>query len=185
MWDMKPDEVTLAPHAAAILQQRGASASRDLPSSFCLPLGIPMMDAALFPHKFVQTPGMIAMLYEEGTVFRQIFTDGRSLPADPEPAFLGHSIGRWEGDVLVVEASGFKDNGWLDAFGHTHSSAMRLTERFHRRTVGTMDVSVTVNDPKTYDKPFTYSFITRRLPDNGFFESFCENEKDRARLNAR
>jgi hypothetical protein len=183
-WDLKPDEVAMAPHAAAIFQQRGASASRDLPSSFCLPLGVPLMDAALFPHRIVQTPALVAILYEEGTMFRQIFTDGRSLPADPEPAFLGHSIGRWDGDVLVVEAIGFRDNGWLDASGHPHSSAMRLTERFHRRNVGTMEVSVTVDDSKNYNKPFTYSFIQRLMADNVMFESVCENEKDRVRLDA-
>ena len=183
-WDLKPDEVAMAPHAAAIFQQRGASASRDLPSSFCRPLGVPLMDAALFPHRIVQTPALVAILYEEGTMFRQIFTDGRSLPADPEPAFLGHSIGRWDGDVLVVEAIGFRDNGWLDASGHPHSGAMRLTQRFHRRNVGTMDVRVTVDDPKNYNKPFTYSFIQRLLADNVMFESVCENEKDRARLDA-
>ena len=116
-------------------------------------------------------------------MFRQIFTDARSLPANPEPAFLGHSVGRWDGDVLVVEANGFRDNGWLDAFGHPHSSALRLTERFHRRDVGTMEVQVTVNDSKTYDKPFTYSFIKRLMPDE-LIESVCENEKDRVRLNA-
>ena len=123
-------------------------------------------------------------MYEQLTIFRQIFIDGRSLPADPDPAFLGHSIGRWEGDVLVVEANGFRDNGWLDGQGHPHSSAMRLTERFQRRTVGTMDVRVTVDDPKTYDKPFTYSFTKRLLPDTALIESVCENEKDRAHMNA-
>jgi hypothetical protein len=92
-------------------------------------------------------------------------------------------VGRWDGDVLVVEANGFRDNGWLDAFGHPRSSALRLTERFHRRDVGTMEVQVTVNDPKTYDKPFTYSFIKRLMPDE-LIESVCENEKDRVRLNA-
>jgi hypothetical protein len=184
MWDMKPGEVTMAPHAAAIQQQRGASFSRDLPSSFCLPLGIPLMDAALFPHKFVQTPEQVTILYEELTMYRQIFTDGRSLPADLQPAFLGHSIGRWDGDVLVVEVKGFKDNGWLDASGHPYSSDMRVTERFHRLNVGTMEVRVTVDDPKNYDKPFTYSFMKGLLPDSALMESVCENEKDRVRLNA-
>jgi hypothetical protein len=183
-WDLKPDAVTMMPHAEALFQKRGASKSRDLPSSFCLPLGVPMMDAALYPHRVIQTSNLVAILYEEQTMFRQIFTDGRALPADPEPAFLGHSIGRWDGDVLVVEAAGFRDNGWLDASGHPHSGAMRVTERFHRRNVGTIEVTVTVDDPKTYDKPFTYSFMQRLLPDNVMFESVCENEKDRVRLNA-
>ena len=184
MWDLKPDEITMKPEAAALFQKRAASISRDIPSSFCLPLGVPLMDAGPFPYKFVQTPALVTILYEEPTMFRQIFTDGRPLPADPEPAFLGHSIGRWDGDVLVVEANGFRDNGWLDAFGHPHSSAMRLTQRFHRRNVGTLEVRVTVDDPKTYDKPFTYAFISRLMPNGELIESICENEKDRARLDA-
>jgi hypothetical protein len=184
MWDLKPDEVTMLPAAAEVFKSRGATLGRDIPSSFCLPLGVPLMDGAVFPHKIVQTPELVVILYEELTMFRQIFTDGRPLPEDPEPAFTGHSIGKWEGDVLVIEANGFRDGGWLDASGHPHSSAMRLTERFHRRNVGTLEVQVTVDDPKTYNKPFTYSFINRLMPGEKLYENICENEKFRPWLDA-
>jgi hypothetical protein len=181
MWDLKPDEVVMTPEALEIFKQRGASFSRDLPSSFCLPLGIPMVDTALFPRKVVQTPGLVLILYDELSMHRQIFTDGRALPADPNPAYQGHSVGRWEGDTLVVDVAGFKDNGWLDAMGHPYTSDMRVTERFTRREVGTMEVQVTVTDPKVYTSgPFTFSFTQRLLPNVELSESICENEKFRA-----
>lgn len=180
--DFKPGEITLVPAAQALFEQRASSFSRDLPSSYCLPLGLPMMDTGVFPHKFVHARDMLLILYEDLTNFRQIYMDGRPLPDDPEPAFAGHSIGRWDGDTLVVEVAGFKDNGWLDAFGHPHSDALRVTERFHRRDFGTMEVEVTVNDPKIYNRPFTFKFNQRLLPGDDLIESFCENEKNRDRL---
>jgi hypothetical protein len=180
--DFKPEEVTMKPWAEELLKQRAASNSKDIPSAKCLPLGLPLMDTALFPHKIVQTPGVLVVLYEDLTEFRQIYTDGRKLPVDPEPALLGYSVGRWEKDWLVVEVAGFKDRGWLDAYGHPFSDAMRLTERFHRRDFGHMDVQVTVDDPKTYSKPFTFRFTKLLLPDTDLVESFCENEKDAPRL---
>ncbi len=180
--DFKPEEVAIKSAPAAIFQQRGAGFGKDLPSTHCLPLGVPMMDTAVFPHKIVQSPGLIVFLYEELTMYRQIYTDGRKLPVDPQPSFAGYSVGRWEGDSLVVEAIGFKDGGWLDAFGHPHSDAMRVTERFHRRDFGNMEAQITVDDPKTYSKPFTFTFIQRLLPDTDLIENFCENEKDRQRL---
>jgi hypothetical protein len=185
MFDMKPDEVALTPQASAIFAQRGATLGRDMPSSFCLPNGVPAMDAALVPHKIVQTPSLVLILYEEMTMFRQIFTDGRPLPESPEPSFLGHSVGRWDGDVLVVDAIGFRDNGWLDAMGHPHSGAMRVTQRFHRRTFGTMDVQVTVDDAANYVRPFTYTFTKRLRPKDEIIEAVCENEKFQAQLKAR
>ena len=123
----------MTPAAAALFKQRFEAFGKDNPSSYCLPLGVPLMDYAVFPHKIVQTGDVVVFLYEALTMFRQIYTDGRKLPVDPEPAFSGYSVGKWEGDSLVVEAAGFKENGWLDAFGHPHSSAMRVTERFRRR----------------------------------------------------
>jgi hypothetical protein len=181
MFDLKPDEVVMTPLAQGLVKERNASFSRDIPSSFCLPLGIPMTDTALFPRKIVQTPSLVVILYDELTMHRQIFLDGRTLPPDPEPAFNGHSLGRWEGDTLVVDVVGFKDNGWLDAFGHPASSELRVTERFTRRDVGTMDVQVTVTDPKMYSSgPFTFSFTQRLLPKLELTESVCENEKFRA-----
>jgi hypothetical protein len=121
------------------------------------------------------------MLSEADTTFRQIFTDGRKHPEDPQPSWLGSSVGRWEGDSLVVETIGFNDRGWLDAAGHKHSDALRVTERFHRRDFGHLDLQLTLDDPKTFTHPVTVKFTELLLPDTDLIESFCsENEKDLA-----
>jgi hypothetical protein len=180
--DFKPEDNLMKPAAAALFKQRFDAFGKDNPSTSCLPLGLPLMDYAVFPHKIVQTPDVVVVLYEALTMFRQVYTDGRKLPVDPEPAFAGYSIGKWDGDTLVVEAAGFRDGGWLDAFGHPHSDAMRLTERFRRLNFGTMEVQVTVDDPKSYTKPFTIKFNKQLYPDTDLLESFCENEKDRQHL---
>ena len=123
------------------------------------------------------------MLYEQDTSFRQIFVDGRKQPVDPQPSWLGYSIGKWDGDSLVVDTAGFNDRSWLDAFGHPHSDAMRVTERLHRRDFGHTEVEITVDDPKTYTKPFTVKLNQRLLPDTDLIESVClENERDRTHL---
>ena len=119
------------------------------------------------------------MLYEQNTNFRQIFMDGRKFPEDPQPSWLGYSIGKWDGDALVVDTIGVTDRSWLDAFGHPHSEAMHVTERFHRRDFGHMELQITVDDPKTYTRPFTIKLNLLLLPDTDLIESFCpENEKD-------
>ena len=119
------------------------------------------------------------MLYERDTTYRQVFTDGRNLPGDPQPSWLGYSVGKWDGDTLIVESIGFNDRGWLDTRGHTHTEALRLTERFHRLSFGRMDVDLTIDDPQTYTRPFTIRLKQRLLPDTDLLESFCaENEKD-------
>ena len=107
------------------------------------------------PFKIVQTPGLIAILYELDNNYRQIYMDGRSLPKDPNPSWGGYSIGQWEGDVLVVDAAGFTDRTRLDVAGHPHSEALHIQERFHRRDFGHMDVTITIDDPVMYTKPFT------------------------------
>jgi hypothetical protein len=180
--DFKPGEIVMTPAAEAVAKARGDSFAKDLPTSFCLPFGVPIIDAALIPRKIIQLPTLVLILYEEPTAFRQIYLDGRKAPVDPEPAFFGYSVGRWEGEWLVVDVIGFKDEGWLDAFGHPHSGSMRITERFRRRNFGTLEARVTVDDTKTYNKPFTYSFNLRLMPDTDVLETFCENEKDRPRL---
>ena len=109
--------------------------------------------------------------------------DGRKLPDDPQPSYLGFSIGRWEGDSLVVESVGFNDRGVLDAIGHRHSDALRVTERFHRRDFGHMELQITVDDPKTFTRPFIFKVNQRLLPDTDLIESFCsEAEKDAAHM---
>ena len=182
LWDFKPDEIVMKPAAAALMEARGKTMGRDIPSTHCLPLGVPMMDVAVFPHKIVQTKDMLLLLYEEMSMFRQVYLDGRKLPVDPEPAYVGYSVGRWEGDTLVIEANGFKNGGWLDAFGHPHSDAMRVTERFRRLDFGTMELQITIDDPKFYNKPFSLTSKRRLMPDTDLIETFCENEKDRVKL---
>ena len=181
--DFKPDDIPLRPAAAVIAQERRAGLAKDIPLTRCLPAGVPLVNALPAPYKLIQTPVVIAMLYEQDTSFRQIFIDGRKPPDDPQPSWLGYSVGKWDGDSLVVDTAGFNDRTWLDAFGHPHSEAMRVTERFHRRDFGHMEVQITVDDSTMYTKPFTIKINQRLLPDTDLIESFClENEKDRAHI---
>jgi hypothetical protein len=179
LYDFKPEDAPMRPEAAALLQQHRAGLAKDIPATRCLPFGMPLMNAAPFPYKVIQTPGEIILLYEHDTTFRQVFTDGRKHPADPTPSWLGYSVGKWEGNTLVVDTIGFNDRGWLDAFGHPHSQDMRVTERFRRPDFGHMDVQITVDDPKMYTKPFTITLHHQLLPDTDLLESICaENEQD-------
>lgn len=132
--DFKPGEEPLRTRPAASLSL--TAFQKDDPGISCLPRVVPMMDTAPSPFKIVQTPGLILMLAEEDNNFRQVFTDGRKHPPDPQPSWLGYSVGRWEGDTLVVETIGLNDRGRLDALGHKHSEALRVTERFRRRMAG-------------------------------------------------
>ncbi len=119
------------------------------------------------------------ILYEAIRNFREIFTDGRPLPADPNPTWMGYSVGHWDGDTLVVESSGFNDRTWIDTGGHPHSEALRVTERFLRRDFGHITLQTTIDDPKAYTKPWTVSYDLRLLPDTELLEYVCtENNKD-------
>lgn len=177
-------EVPLQPWAAALYKERLATLGRDKPQVRCLPHGAP--DGMLvpgYPFKFIQTPGEMIYLGEEFNQYRQIFTDGRTLPVDPNPAWFGYSIGKWEGDTLVVETTGFNDGTWLDNGGHPHTDALHLTERFRRRNFGSLELEVTVDDQKAYTKPWksvTVHFVL--LPDTELIENLCENEKDAPHL---
>jgi hypothetical protein len=181
--DFSAQESPLRPAAAAQFQQRAPNFSNVSPLSHCLPEGMPLVEMAPAPYKIVQTPGLTFMLYERDTTFRQVYTDGRKLPDDPQPSWLGYSVGKWDGDSLVVDTIGFNDRGWLDARGHAHSEALHLTERFRRLDFGHMEVQMTIDDPKTYTGPFTIKLKQRLLPDTDLLESFCaENEKDSAHV---
>ena len=176
---MQGSESPLLPAAATAYRQHLRNFTKDSPISHCLPTGIPLVEYAPAPFKIVQTPGLVVMIYERDTTFRQIFTDGRKLPADPTPLWMGSSVGRWEGDVLVVDIAGLNDRAWLDARGHTHSDALRLTERFHRVDFGHMEEQITFDDPKTFAKPFTIALKQTLQPDTELLESYCnENERD-------
>jgi len=180
--DFKPEEAPLRPEAAELMRRRAQTA--DNPGSHCLPLGIPGAGILSYaPFKIVQAPGLIVMLYEVDNTRRQVYTDGRKLPADPQPAWLGYSVGKWEGDTMVVDTAGFNDKSWLDIAGHPHSEALRVQERYRRRDFGHMDVQVSIDDPKTFTKPFSIKFTQLLVPDSDILESFCtENEKDRTHL---
>jgi hypothetical protein len=171
-------DIPWQPWALSLFQQRTEDNQLENPESKCLPRGIPKADAFDI-HKIVQTPGLILILYEYQTTFRQIFTDGRTLPKDPNPTWMGYSVGHWEGDTLVVESNGFNGKAWLSGRGNPTSDAMRLTERMHRRDMGHMDIELTIDDPKAYTKPWKAKLHPELIPDTELMEFVCsENERD-------
>jgi hypothetical protein len=175
-------DVEMLPWAQAIYKERQATYFHDDPASNCLPEGPRSGLAGLEPVRIVQTKHLIVMLYEPGAV-RHIFLDGRPHPKDPNPTWMGYSVGRWERDTLVVETTGFNDRTWLDFSGHPHSEALHVTERFRRGNFGSMQVSITYTDPKAYAKPFSVTLPASYLADTDLIETVCnENEKDRPRL---
>ena len=169
----------LQPWAAALKQQRMAANSKDNPDAHCLPLGNLQLHTHPQPRKIVQTADVVVILYEGNAGVRQLFTDGRPLPAgDPQPWWFGYSTGRWVGDTLVVETAGFRDGGWLDVNGSPLTDGARVTERFRRTSYGTLDVEVTVDDPKAYTRPWTVTIRQRLMPDDELIEFVClENER--------
>jgi len=181
--DFARDASPMRPATADVFRQNAARKSNSS-SANCLPQGLPRTDINSYaPFKILQTPGVIAVLYEVDNTHRQIYPDGRPLPTDPQPTWGGYSVGRWEGDTLIIDVAGFNDRTWLDSGGHPHSDALRIQERFHRRDFGHMDLTVTVDDPKMYTKPFTINVTEVLLPDTDILESVCnENEKDRVHL---
>ena len=180
---VKPEDDPLRPEFRDAYQKQAAVALTEPPPAFCVPSPMPFVDSFPSPFKIVQTPKLTLMLVESDTDFRQIFMDGRKLPADPQPSWLGYSVGKWDGDSLVVDTVGLTPYSPLDVFGHPHSEALHVTERFRRRDFGHMDLDVTIDDPKTYTKPFTYKINLLLLPDTDLLESFCvENEKDAAHV---
>jgi len=179
-WGLKPEQVPVTPEGAAA-QKRLQATPDQWPHTQCLPASIPA-DLFVLSFKIFQAPREIVMATEIGSPVRQIYTDGRALPKDPEPTYMGYSTGKWEGDTLVVETAGFRD-GWLDGSGHARSELMRITERYHRRDFGHMDVEFTFNDRKYYTRPFSLKAAMRLLPDSDLLEYVCpENEKDRSHL---
>lgn len=179
--DFKPGEVSMTTQGAERFRQ--AVAQRD-PARVCTDVpGFPLAGLLSEPIKIVQAPRTTLVLYEVMNLHRQIFSDGREFPKEFElPAFLGYSVGRWEGDLFVVETKGFNDRTPLDAIGHPHGEALRVTERFRRIDFGRLDVEMTFDDPQMYTKPFTVKIPHTLLADQDIFEMFCENEKDRVHL---
>jgi hypothetical protein len=177
--DLKPSDVPLQPWAADLYKHRQDTLSKEDPTGWCVPGGVPRSNAVPYPFKIFHTPGITLILYEAVHWYRQIFTDGRALPKDPNPAWMGYSIGRWEGDAFVVESSGFNDNVWLDNGGHPATENMRVTERFRRKDFGHMNIDITIDDPKAYTRPWNLTLPLIYAPDNELIEYVCvENEKD-------
>ena len=166
------------PWAKALYDERQKSLGVGAPSERCLPHGIP--DAMLtrtLPFKIMQMRGVTVILYEEFNNWRQIFTDGRPLPKDPQPAWLGYSVGSWTGETFVVETAGFNDRSWLDAGGTPHTEGLRTTERLRRIDTGHMEITFTFDDPKTFTKPWSATVKFNLLPDTELLEHHCDNEK--------
>src|SRR5688572_12753994 len=150
---LKPGEVVpYQPWAEALFKQRRATFSRDDPTASCIVGGVPRSDFVGYPYKILQVPGMVVILYEAVHAYRQVFTDGRKMPENPNPAWFGYSVGRWDGDSFVVETTGFNDNVWLDNAGRPATEQLRVTERFTRKNFGQMELHVTIDDPKAYTK---------------------------------
>ena len=178
--DIKPEDVPEKPEGAKVRTERMKSGTRPNPSVFCLPMGIPVNNFVVEVVKFIQAPNEIIVIYEVDGSYRQIYTDGRPLPKDMSPSWLGYSTAHWDGDTLVVETEGFNDRTWLDMAGHSHSEALHLTERYHRRDYGHMDVEMTFKDPVMYTRPFPIKFTHELIADSDILEAYCnENEKDR------
>jgi hypothetical protein len=170
-----PEGLPFTPYGAAVRKQRMDGNSKDNPDASCLPIGHMQLHTHSQPRKVVQSPELMVMLYEANAGVRQIFIDGRPVPpADAEPWWFGYSRGRWEGDTLVVESTHFKDGGWLDVLGAPLTDQGRLTERFRRPSVGTLEIDVTIDDPKAYTRPWTVRVNQRLMPDTDLIEFVCQ-----------
>ena len=177
--DMKPEEIPLQPWAAALYKERIDNNGKDHPGVRCLPSGIPEKDNIPDGLKIVQTPDLVVFLHDSRTIFRQIFTDGRPLPKNPQPTWQGYSIGRWEGEAFVVETIGQNGKTWLDMRGLPGTEDLRVVERFTRPTIGRMDIVVTIDDKKAYTKPWDVKMAWTLIPDTDVIESICEeNSRD-------
>src|SRR6185436_7992681 len=169
----------VTPYGLDLLKQRIATSAAQNPEARCLPMGLMQLHTQGAPRKFVQTPSLIAILYEAGGEARQIFTDGRPMPSgDPQPWWNGYSVGRWERDDLVVTTTHFRDGGWLDLIGSPLTDAATITERFRRPAFARMDVDVTIDDRKAYTRPFTVRLYQELMLGDELIEFVClENQR--------
>ena len=180
---MKGARPPYQPWAAELYERRKDENAKDNPDARCLPIGALQMLAHPLPKKLLHRPGLLVILHERNMEFRQIFTDGRPLPDDPQPSWYGYSSGRWEGETLVVDTVGFRDGLWADFYGSPLTDQARMTERFRRPRFGALEIEVTINDPKAYTRPWTVT-VNQHLGLNlELLEYAClENEKDVPRL---
>ena len=161
------------PSTAERVAQRAAELGRDDPVGRCRPAGALRLLTFPPPRKIVQLPDLLVILSERDVTFRQIFTDGRPLPKDPDPSWNGYSTGKWEGDTLVVESIGFRDGTWIDRKGNFITEAARMTERFRRVNYGRLEIAVTIDDPKAYTKPWTITLNQVLQLDTELLDYYC------------
>jgi hypothetical protein len=177
--DLPEGSVPLKPIAREVVRRRFENLGKDNPFARCLPPGLPMATLQPAPFKIVQNPGLTIILYETRGLYRQIFTDGRSLPEDPNPSWMGYSIGQWEGDEFVIDSAGFNDRTWLDGIGFPHGEHFHLVERFQRRDFGHMDLRMTIHDDEFYEQPWSIIVRLELTPDTELLEDVCLNENER------
>ena len=170
------------PETAAVVKQRTATQGLD-PNVHCMPRGAPRIWTDDYYKRIIQTPDRLIILTERNMQYRQIHLDGRPLPADPNPTWNGYSTGKWDGDTLVVETIGFRDDLWLDANGNPLTNAGKMTEKIRRPNFGTLQVEITINDPKSYTAPWTVTMNQPLVFDSELLDYYClENEKDAAHM---
>jgi hypothetical protein len=177
------DGLPYQPWAADLVKKRRAELGVNDPHTHCMPPNYPR--AWAFPEfqKIIQAPGTLVVLHEFNASYRQIFFDGRGFPADMTPAWSGYSVAHWEGDTLVVESRGFRDDNWLDITGNPLTDAARVTERIRRPNFGSLEIEITVNDPKAYKKPWTVTMHQKAVIDTEMIDFMCqENNKDIAHM---
>jgi hypothetical protein len=178
-WSLPGGLLPYRPWAAALAKKRTEELRKEDPTSFCLPIGVVRLHTMALLKKMIQVPGLLVILNEHNATYRQIFTDGRPLPADPNPSWVGYSTGKWEGDTLVVQTTGFRDGLWLDANGSPLTEGARMTERFRRVNYGKLEIDVTVDDPKAYTAPWTVRLNQFIALDTDLLDYICnENERD-------
>jgi hypothetical protein len=168
--DLKLDDAQ--PWARALIQERTDNLGKDNPRYLCLPDGPTAVGEIEAMRRILQTPGILAILYNDLT-YRQIFMDGRKLETDPSPSWMGYSVGRWEGDTLVVESAGFNDRTWL-ARNYPHTESLRMTERYRRTDFGHLEIEATLQDPEAYSRPWTFRVSAQLAADTEMFDLRCD-----------
>jgi hypothetical protein len=169
------EDIPFRAAALALYKERLARESTGSPSERCRPKGIPAPMLPPVPFKIVQNPGLTVILFEEFNRFRQVFTDGRTRPKVSFPTWWGYSMGQWDGDTFVIDTIGFNDKTWLDKVGHPHTDALHTVERFRRLDFGHMQLELTIDDPKSYTKPWTVRIPFEFVPDTELMDDACEN----------
>jgi len=171
-----PGGLPFQPWALEVLKQRKANGLD--PHVLCLPSNFPRMFTLPHYTRFVQKGGLLVLINEFNASYRQIFLDGRPLPVDPQPSWNGYSTAQWDGDTLVVETNGFRDDLWMDMVGTPLTNAARVTGRFRRPTFGTLEIEATVNDPKAYTRPWSFRMIDKIVLNTELMDEIClENEQ--------